>query len=178
MANRRKNPDSAGFYIALAAGGALLYLLFRNGGGGGPSFETLPLTDGGGGGGGGGSDTRFMPEAEARQLQTNINTFRNMTGAGSPIAVDGKFGPQSYAALTDLRAKAAPRAEAVRASGGASDFDFLKDPTIFYDPTSSDSVTFRLYGSTQEVVLRDSLYNALGRAAISISAPDLRALRS
>lgn len=177
---RRKNPDSAGFYLALAAAGAVLYYVLRPSTPSGGSGSGIGIGgDGyqppiGGDGSSPPSTEGTMPSAKAQQLQSNINIFRAATNSGPAIAVDGKFGPISFAAVNDLRVKCSPAAERLR---GASGLALLKDATVFYDPTPSDTVTFRLYGSQQNSTLRNSLYGLLSNAPLTITADELEALK-
>ena len=177
MAKRRKNPDSASFYIALVAGGALLYLLLRNGGA--PSDK--PAIGGGGAppGGGGGStaDTgpNLMPAAQAEQFQTNINTLMNRFGEPT-ITVDGKFGPRTFATWTRIRTGCAQIAEIIQRHKTTGEHDFLSDPGLFSAPPSG-AQTYRLYGTQEMVALGGKVIDRLCLKPISLSAADLQALR-
>jgi hypothetical protein len=183
VAHRRKNPESTGFYIALAAGGALLYLLLRKGStpaalppGGNPPIGSDPLGIGTGTGGGG-VDTgpNLLPAAEAEQFQTNINTLLNRFGE-TPITVDGKFGPRTFATWTRIRTAGAQIAEIIQRHKTTGDHDFLSDPGLFYDPPAG-AQTYRLYNTQEMVALGGKVIDRLCRKPISLSAADLQALR-
>jgi hypothetical protein len=183
MATRRKNPDSAGFYIALVAGGALLYLLLRKG-----TPEALPSDKPaivGGGGGGGGRPTKgchglpFMPLDKGEQLQENLNAFFDRAGLAQ-CKVDGYFGNNTARLLDYYRSELAPMAERARRTPTKDSgvYTVLADASIFYDPIASDTVTFDLYQKGCDLPafsMRKSLYDKLTSPSFAWSANDLSA---
>jgi hypothetical protein len=182
---RRKNPESTGFYIALAAAGVALYYLmspkaaakpgvgdnpFGPPDGGPPSPPSPPSTPPDGA-----LPAGFMPDVEARQFQTNINTLLNRFGEPT-IAVDGKFGPLTYAAWVRIRDAVSQIVAAITRSGIVADYDFLSDRYLFSHPNTG-SPTFRLYNTQDTVALSQKQIDQLCRKPISLSAADLQALR-
>jgi lysozyme family protein len=96
---------------------------------------------------------------DAVTMQRNINTILTLSG-GRPIAVDGVFGPTSFAAYNAIRSLCAPLAEMVQRARVAANYDFLRDPSIFYDapPNKSGFTQKQLYGTQTKVWLCDALY--------------------
>ena len=176
---RRSNPDSAGFYLALAAAGVALYFVMRPA----PAATDKPPTDtppqppppppppspptkGCHG-------LSFMPKDKARQLQTNLNAFFDRAQIAL-CTVDGYFGPNTAQMLDYYRRELSPIAES--AKGRSGNFTVLKDATIFYDPTPSDTVTFDLYQKGCDLpafTLRKSLYDKLTSSAFAWSTDDI-----
>jgi hypothetical protein len=125
-----------------------------------------------------------MPDEEARQLQRNINAIRRATDSGPAITVDGKFGPQTFAALESLRPMFARAADATvdyyRRAGRPVDSEILSNPSMFYNPVATDSadlpVVFDLYGSSQKAALRTSLYIEFGGYDIVLTPEEVQVL--
>ena len=185
MATRRKNPESAGFYIALVAGGALLYLLLRKGTPGALPSDKPAIVGGGGGGGGGGKPTKgchglpFMPLDKGEQLQNNLNAFFDRAQIAQ-CEVDGYFGNNTARLLDYYRSELAPMAERARRRPTADSgvYTVLADASIFYDPIASDTVTFDLYQKGCDLPafsMRKSLYDKLTSPSFAWSKNDLSA---
>jgi hypothetical protein len=177
---RRNNPESAGFYIALAAAGVALYFVLRPAAAvatNKPPTDTppppppppppqQPPTKGCHG-------LPFMPKDKARQLQTNLNAFFDKAQIALCV-VDGYFGPNTAQMLDFYRGELSRIAESAR--GRSGNFTVLKDATIFYDPTPSDTVTFDLYQRGCDLpafTMRKSLYDKLTSSAFTWSTDDI-----
>ena len=179
MATRRKNPDSAGFYIALVAGGALLYLLLRKGTPGALPSDKPAIV--GGGGGGAKRPTKgchglpFMPLSKGEQLQNNLNAFFDKAGVAR-CEVDGYFGNNTARLLNYYMGEVASMAESAQRRPGA--YTVLADASIFANPTASDTITFDLYQKGCDLpayTMRKSLYDKLSSPSFVWSKDDISA---